>query len=172
MNKITVGGLVPITRLHPVIKNNILKTLRKFDFEEQLLALVLWHMIRQLDEGTQSLKYIQKNLKTLAKINMATRYVTDIVDATNRVWLDSFKELPNDVSIAGFLKTFVFRREKQFKKIGVNIKDFIKLDTLHGANKHTMGTLKVISLMLKKVEDEKKIDAVNVQEWRDKKSVV
>jgi hypothetical protein len=55
MNKLKVGGLVPIENLNPIAKKKILATLKKYSFEEQLFALLLWHMLKQLDEPTQRL---------------------------------------------------------------------------------------------------------------------
>ena len=154
MNKISVGGLIPIDHLHPIARKKILDVLNKYSFEEQLYALLLWHMIKQLDESTQKLKYVQRNLRHLARINMATRYVKSIIDATNRVWLESFEEMCIDVNIAGFCKSIVFKKEKMFKKMGIRLDDFIKLDTLHGAKNYTMATLKVINLMFQKADIE------------------
>jgi len=169
MNKIVIGGLMPIEQVNHIARQKILATLKKYSFEEQLFALILWKMIKELDEPTQRLKYIQRNLKKLAKINAATRYVKSIIDATNRVWIDSFKELTFDVSIAGFCKAIVFRREDMFKKMGIRLDDFIKLDKLHGANDKTMATLKVINLMFKKAEGEVEIEAIECQKFHDSK---
>jgi len=165
MNKIVVAGLMPIERVNPIAKQKILATLKKYSFEEQLFALLLWHMIKELDDSTQRLKYVQRNLKNLAKINAATRYVKNIIDATNRVWLESFEEMTVDVSIAGFCKSIVFKREAMFKKMGIRLDDFIKLDMLHGARDKTMITLKVINLMFTKIENEITIDKIEVDNY-------
>ena len=169
-NGIEVGGLMPIANIHPVIKKKILGVLKKYSFEDQLYALILWKMIKQLDEPTQRLKYVQRNLKALSKINMATRYVQGIIDASNRVWLESFKERDNDISIAGFCKAIVFRKPKMFKNMGVRIDDLIKLDKLHGSREHLMPTLKIISLMFEKTDKEIEINDEEVIKYFAKKN--
>ena len=166
---IKVGGMMPISRIHPVIKNKILAVLKKYSFEEQLYSLILWKMIKQLDEPTQRLKYVQRNLKALSKINMATRYVKGIIDATNRVWLESFEERNQDVSIAGFCKAIVFRKPDMFKKMGVRFDDFVKLDKLHGSREHLMPTLKIITLMFEKTDAEIEINDAEVKKYYESK---
>jgi len=164
--------IIPIELLKPVIQKQILLNLKRYTFEEHVLALLMKTMLAQLDEVDKCKDYVQKQLKALNKILQATVYVNGIVNASNTIWGDTFKELPINTSIAGFCKSIAFRKPKQFKKMGVNIKAFIKLDKVHDEKGITFQTLKVVNLMLEKLKVEVAKDDLELKEYRLRKKAL
>lgn len=165
-----LGKHYPLNSLNKVARQQILDNLRKHSTEERLLALILHTMLRQLDEADLNIKYVVKNVKHLKKINRASRYAPSIIDASNRVWKDSFTEMTVNVSIADFASLITFRRAKAFKKMNVNASDFGKLQkAIEGvttkevdgeqiveanASGYTFQTSRLVNLMLKKIDAE------------------
>ncbi len=161
-------NITPIHLLNPIAQKQILATLRKYTFEDHVLALILKVMLQQLDEEDQRIPYVQKGLRALGKISNATKYVSGIVDATNKIWGDTYAENKISTSIAGFAVALIFKRPKQFKKIGLNIKHFQKLNKVHGVEGHTMQTLKIVNIMLEKLEIAKEKDLKEIAEAKEK----
>ena len=169
-NEDDLGKHYALNALNKVARQQILDNLRRYSTEERLLALILHTMLRQLDEQDLNLKYVAKNIRHLKKLNRASRYAPKIIDASNRVWKDSFTEMTVNVSIADFASIITFKRKAQFKKMNVNASDFGKLQkTIEGvtvkeedgvqkvsvnSSGYTFTTTRLVNLMLDKIDKE------------------
>jgi len=152
-----IESITPFHRLNPVAKKQIQENQKRFTAEERLLSLMLTTMVLALGEDDLKLKYVQKNLLWLQKTNRATGYLDNagaFVEASNRVWFETFKEIKGDVSISAYMTAIIYKRQKQYKKLGVNYSDFKRLWKAHAVEGYTMHTTKVVNRMLEKIKKE------------------
>lgn len=157
--------VTPVEELHPVLAKEVLAKLRKYNYEELVLALLLKAMIRQTDKTTQNNPKLQQILKHLSKVTHAAAYIRNAVDAANKIWYESFTELKCNISIFDFIKTFVIKYPKQFKKMGLNTKKIIALRKDHADKNYAFVTLKLTNLMIKKLDLEIEQDTIEVAKY-------
>lgn len=147
--------VIPLEQINPIYRKQITANLNKFNTEERLLSLLLTVIIRQLDPKDQNKAYILKNIRHLNKINRATAYFKyDLSETADKIWKEAFSERTIDVTIAGFCVALIHRREKQFKKMSINKKDFARLAKEHDKDGYNMVNLKTVNLILKKTDRE------------------
>jgi len=164
--------ITPLDKLNPIHYKQVVAHLKALTLEQRLLALLATTMINQLDAADYKLSYVKKNKERLGRINNITAYVPEIVNASNEIWKEAFEELTINVGISTFLVAIIFRRQKQFKKMKVNIKDFRRLNKNHGVDGVNLQTMKLVNLMLKKIDE--KLAGINnrIEEKAEEEIVV